>query len=137
MDQKVHLEKLAQKPKAGFSEFRFSGVLLLIPGLPPLEACRTGVSSSSGASGPVSEVCRVVSELGTCIPPLGFPRAIAIVCDDEEVSWVVLSNTSKEAISCLVWNFGRSIVSPNGKISFKLFIHRLSILQSLFCFVFV
>lgn len=32
MDQKVHLEKLAQKPKAGFSEFRFSGVLLLIPG---------------------------------------------------------------------------------------------------------
>lgn len=32
MDQRVHLEKLTQKPKAGFSEFRFSGALLLTPG---------------------------------------------------------------------------------------------------------
>lgn len=32
MDQKVHLEKLAQKPKVGFSEFRFPGVLLLTAG---------------------------------------------------------------------------------------------------------
>lgn len=32
MDQKVHLEKLAQKPKVGFSEFTYSRVLLLTPG---------------------------------------------------------------------------------------------------------
>lgn len=82
---------------------------------------RLQIRSSSGPLGPVSKV-HVSSTIGTCLLSLGgTTQGNSNTCDIMGVFWTTRTSKSKVGFSCLV--LGSCKVSPDGKISLKLYMY--------------